>query len=107
MSSARTSTIVLALRPARPLSAFLLWTIVFALAYAQSPLYTSNQNQYFLHGLARAGVGYLNQDWSSRSLPPSWPGRLCRPWLRAGRTRRRFSRWEQAFSFWMVRGCPY
>lgn len=35
----------------------LLWGIVFALAYAQSPLYTSNQNQYFLHGLAQAGYG--------------------------------------------------
>jgi len=47
------------------------WTVVFALAYAQSPLYTSNQNQYFLHGLARAGVGFLRQDWLATTLDPT------------------------------------
>ena len=38
---------------------FLLGTVVFALTYAQAPLYFSNQNQYFLHGLAAAGFGSL------------------------------------------------
>lgn len=45
--------------------------LVFALAYTQSPLYTSNQNQYFLHGMARAGVGYLNQDWLANTRDPT------------------------------------
>ncbi len=44
---------------------------MFALAYAQSPLFTSNQNQYFLHGLARAGWGYLRDDWLANTLDPT------------------------------------
>ena len=39
------------------LASFLAWAFVFGLIYAQSPLYTNNQNTYFLHGLAKAGVG--------------------------------------------------
>jgi len=50
---------------------FLLWAFLFALAYAQAPLYTSNQNQYFLQGLARAGVGYLSEDWLAGTLDPT------------------------------------
>ncbi|MEW5872623.1 MAG: DUF6798 domain-containing protein [Chloroflexota bacterium] len=50
---------------------FLLLTAVFALTYTQSPLYTSNQNQYFLHGLARAGYGSLAQDWLANTLDPT------------------------------------
>jgi hypothetical protein len=52
-------------------AAILLWTALFAVAYAQSPLYTSNQNQYFLHGLAQAGYGYLHQDWLANTLDPT------------------------------------
>ena len=37
--------------------------IAFNLAYTQSPLFTSNQNQYFLHGMALAGYGNLDEDW--------------------------------------------
>ena len=47
------------------------WTALFTLAYAQSPLYTSNQNQYFLQGLARAGFGTLNHDWLANTLDPT------------------------------------
>jgi len=47
------------------------WTLAFALSYAQSPLYTSNQNQYFLHGLARAGLGYLRDDWLVHTAEPT------------------------------------
>lgn len=47
------------------------WAILFTLAYAQSPLYTSNQNQYFLHGLARAGLGFLSEDWLANTLDPT------------------------------------
>ncbi len=52
-------------------ASYLLLTFTFAIAYAQSPLYTSNQNQYFLHGLARAGLGYLQNDWLANTLDPT------------------------------------
>lgn len=45
--------------------------LLFAVAYTQSPLYTSNQNQYFLHGLARAGLGFLAEDWLVNTLDPT------------------------------------
>jgi len=45
--------------------------VIFAVVYAQSPLYTSNQNQYFLHGLAKAGIGNLNQDWLANTHDPT------------------------------------
>ncbi|MBN2550449.1 MAG: hypothetical protein JXB15_14895 [Anaerolineales bacterium] len=50
---------------------FLGITLIFALAYTQSPLYTSNQNQYFLHGLARVGYGSLHLDWLANTLDPT------------------------------------
>jgi hypothetical protein len=50
---------------------FIAWTSVFALIYAQSPLYTSNQNQYFLHGLAQADFGFLKNDWLANTLDPT------------------------------------
>ena len=50
---------------------FLLFTTLFAVIYTQSPLYTSNQNQYFLHGLARAGYGELSHDWLANTLDPT------------------------------------
>jgi len=42
---------------------FILLTAIFALVYTQAPLYTSNQNLYFLPGLAQAGYGDLSADW--------------------------------------------
>jgi hypothetical protein len=50
---------------------FLGYTIVFSLAYAQAPLFTSNQNQYFLHGMAQASVGDLRTDWLAGTLDPT------------------------------------
>jgi hypothetical protein len=47
------------------------WSVLFTLAYAQSPLFTSNQNQYFLHGYADAGYGNLAQDWLANTLDPT------------------------------------
>ena len=47
------------------------WAAAFTIAYAQSPLYTSNQNQYFLHGFANGGFGYLNEDWLANTLDPT------------------------------------
>lgn len=42
--------------------------IVFAASFPQWPLYSSNQNTYFLRGLANAAVGYLNLDWLSQTV---------------------------------------
>jgi hypothetical protein len=55
----------------KAISFFLFWTFLFSAAYCQSPLYTSNQNQYFLHGLARAGYGSLEGDWLANTLDPT------------------------------------
>ncbi len=55
----------------RPLALWMGIGLLFALAYSQDPLYSSNQNQYFLHGLARAGVGHLNQDWLANTRDPT------------------------------------
>lgn len=38
--------------------------------YGQEPLYSSNQNTYFLHGLANAGVGSLDRDWLVGTADP-------------------------------------
>jgi len=43
----------------------------FALAHTQSPLYYSNQNQYFLHGLAASGHGHLAGDWLAQTRDPT------------------------------------
>jgi len=51
--------------------AILVWGLIFAISYCQAPLYTSNQNQYFLHGLAQAGYGDLAQDWLANTLDPT------------------------------------
>lgn len=50
---------------------FLFWALVFGLAYTQAPLYYSNQNQYFLHGLASADLGSLDQDWLVNTADPT------------------------------------
>jgi hypothetical protein len=48
-----------------------LGTSAFAAAYGQAPLYYSNQNQYFLHGLAIAGQGILHEDWLANTADPT------------------------------------
>ncbi len=61
--------------PARSSSSwygFLLLALVFGVSYAQSPLYYSSQNQYFFHGLVRAGFGLLANDWLAKTAD-SWP----------------------------------
>jgi len=55
----------------RSLVFWVLWIGMFTLAYSQAPLYTSNQNQYFLHGLAKAGFGFLDEDWLANTLDPT------------------------------------
>ena len=52
-----------------------LWLLVGALLFAaantQALFYWSNQNQYFLHGLADAGLGDLKQDWLANTVDPT------------------------------------
>ena len=45
--------------------------LAFGLSYGRSPLYTSNQNQYFLHGAARAGIGFLREDRLANTADPT------------------------------------
>ncbi len=44
--------------------------LLFAVVYTQSPLYYSNQNQYFLAGAAQAGQGELSRDWLANTADP-------------------------------------
>jgi hypothetical protein len=45
--------------------------VVFAVVCCQAPLYYSNQNQYFVHGLAKSGEGYLHDDWLANTIDPT------------------------------------
>lgn len=45
--------------------------LLFGLAYTQAPLYYSNQNQYFLHGLAQGGMGLVADDWLASTADPT------------------------------------
>src|SRR5262245_21652326 len=73
----------------RRVSLFLLGTVLFVLVYGQAPLFYSNQNQYFLHGLAQAGEGLLDEDWlaNTRDPTPIFSGlvaltvRSLHPWM--------------------------
>jgi hypothetical protein len=49
---------------------FVLIALAFGVAYTQSHLYESNQNTKFLHGIAQAGFGYLQQDWLAKTIDP-------------------------------------
>lgn len=53
------------------LALFLAGAAAFAAAYGLAPLYYSNQNQYFLHGLAAAGHGELAADWLANTADPT------------------------------------
>jgi len=55
----------------RRIASWVLSTLALGFAYSQSPLYTSNQNQYFLHAAARAGIGFLSQDWLANTADPT------------------------------------
>ncbi len=52
------------------LGSLILLTLVFAFTHGQHPLYSSNQNTYFLHGLADAGMGALHNDWLAQTADP-------------------------------------
>jgi hypothetical protein len=49
----------------------LFWSVLFGIAYTQPRLYYSNQNQYFLHGLASGGLGFLKDDWLANTADPT------------------------------------
>jgi hypothetical protein len=49
---------------------FLVGCIVFCISHTQHILYHSNQNTKFLHGLANAGHGFLENDWLSNTWDP-------------------------------------
>jgi hypothetical protein len=76
-------------RPLAFVGLFLLGSVLFSAAYCQAPLYYSNQNQYFLHGLAEAGEGLLRDDWLAQTLDPTplfsglvaVTARHAHPWL--------------------------
>jgi hypothetical protein len=53
------------------LASFVALTLIFGLAHTQAPLYYSNQHQYFVHGLARAGLGDLDRDWLANTVDPT------------------------------------
>ncbi|MCZ2343170.1 MAG: hypothetical protein LC104_15460 [Bacteroidales bacterium] len=45
--------------------------LLFMAAHTQSPHFYSNQNQYYLHGLALAGYGDLTHDWLANTTDPT------------------------------------
>ena len=51
---------------------FLFWGLLFGIAYTQDPIYNSpeNQNTKYFHALARAGHGFLSEDWLATTLDP-------------------------------------
>ncbi len=49
----------------------LLAGVLFAVAYTQSPVFYSNQNQYLLHGVARTPGSGLAHDWLANTLDPT------------------------------------
>lgn len=55
----------------RRVGSFLCWSAIFGLSYTQAALYYSNQNQYFLQGLADAGRGQLAEDWLANTRDPT------------------------------------
>jgi hypothetical protein len=54
----------------RSVVSFIFWAVVFGVSYTQAQLFYSNQNQYFLHGRAAAGFGYLDKDWLANTADP-------------------------------------
>ena len=49
---------------------FALLPVVFSFSYLQLPLYSGNQNTYFLQGLAKGDLGFLSKDWLANTIDP-------------------------------------
>lgn len=58
-------------RNAKTAFLLLLGALAFGIAYTQPALYYSNQNQYFLHGMAQGGRGFLHEDWLANTADPT------------------------------------
>ncbi len=60
------------------------FALLMAAVYGFSPLYSDNQNQYLLKGLAEAGLGYLNNDRMAAVADPcplfTWWAALTHRW---------------------------
>ena len=54
----------------RRIAAYLLAAAVLGLACSIQPLYSGNQDGYFLHGLAQGGYGFLSDDWRANATDP-------------------------------------
>jgi hypothetical protein len=52
----------------RGLGFALAFSVIFVLSFPTKPLYYSNQNTKFLHGLAQAGIGNLGEDWTAGTI---------------------------------------
>src|SRR2546429_862889 len=46
-------------------------TLIFELSHTTSPLYYSNQHQYFLHRLAPSHYDHLDRDWLANTAYPT------------------------------------
>lgn len=46
------------------------YATLFALLYAQMPLFTGNQHTKFLQAAAGSGVGFLSSDWTANTVDP-------------------------------------
>jgi hypothetical protein len=55
-------------RQMRGLGFTLVSFVIFVLSFPTEPLYYSNQNTKFLHGLAQAGMGNLATDWTAATI---------------------------------------
>lgn len=78
----------------------LVWCVLFAVAYTQSPLFFSNQHQYFVHGYALADVGYLRDDWQANTQDPTpFFSRLI------ASTHRQFGPWMFQAYYFVLLGC--
>ena len=49
---------------------FIIVTCIFNMTYLQTYLYRFNQHTKFLHGLAKAGYGFLKNDWLAKTIDP-------------------------------------
>jgi di/tricarboxylate transporter len=56
--------------PKNVLALFFFGCAMFYGAYTQPPLFSGNQNTYFLKGIADSGFGFLSGDWLANQTDP-------------------------------------
>ena len=47
-----------------------IFSLLFVAVFGFQPMFFSNQNTKFLHGVAQSGAGYLQQDWLANTVDP-------------------------------------